>query len=161
MRFLSSFYSTGLRDSTTTSHVPLRGFLIRVDGPSLIPVEQDEEVYILLDFWKTPIREEEVLGPEPPLRYSSHHGDFVPPARVFESQLRQTGCKRKIVKHATFKRLIGVQWPQEEVKADTTDFDWVKGRQEREEEKKAIHHLYGNHEEEEEEDEKTMEEKET
>ncbi|KAF2121331.1 hypothetical protein BDV96DRAFT_594541 [Lophiotrema nucula] len=76
-----------------------RGF---VHGDSKAPAQDD--VYMFLDWWQSPIREEEIRGPNEACAYTE-----------------------------TESRMLN-----ENVKAKDVNFDWEKGRKDREEEKKFL-----------------------
>ncbi|KAF2183778.1 hypothetical protein K469DRAFT_751215 [Zopfia rhizophila CBS 207.26] len=131
---------------------PARGFLLP-SADNVVPTSgAPAEVYIFLDYWESPIREEEVRGPEelidmqpgpPPL------GDLKRLSTLFEEELREAGCVEKVVRHARFNALLEIRSPHEQAKGKSTEYDWETGRRERRE---RVRKIYGDEEDEEDEE---------
>ncbi|KAF2464603.1 uncharacterized protein BDR25DRAFT_346623, partial [Lindgomyces ingoldianus] len=111
---------------------PARGFLLH-DIDSVIPSSSaPARVYVFLDYWITPVREEEVRGPEELIPINNDNPSPLKRlSTLFEEQLQEAGCVKKVVLHARFEWALGVDFPDDEIKMRSLVYDWEEGRRER------------------------------
>lgn len=93
-----------------------------------------EDVYMFLDYWHSPIYEEEVRK-EKRLITETETKTL---SEIFEDDLKEAGVVKKEVWHVRFKQVLKLLFPEDAVRGNDVNFDWEQGRKDREELKKVL-----------------------
>jgi hypothetical protein len=94
----------------------------------------------------TPLREEHFRGPNQVTWVDEYLGPVQPVSEKCENELRDAGMIDKVVRHVRLKALLGI--PVSETSGETAneEYDWEKGRRERDEgndwPRRIYRHLY-------------------
>lgn len=116
--------SRGMSPYWTTKDPPKygtsRGFIQSGHENVVESTGSTAEVYVIIDWWADPIREDEVrkasaLTPEYP-------GEHISLDTMQERQLGEAGCVERIVRHARFSRVLDLSHWNETMKGENLDF---------------------------------------